>query len=558
MKIKRLFLFPLLVGVLMCTPKPALVEPSAEPSVEPSEEPSAEPSQEPSEEPSQEPHIPSTECQLLSMKFLTGDCPIEAVIDEKARTITFEYGYDQLHYLRSCAAEVSLSEGAKMTPDPTKKQDFSRSAMQVRVTAEDGKHYQKYTFHSKPLPAPRPNKPLVMWIDAAHSYSYLKTEEAVDNIVQKMYDGGFSGVVVEVKAPKSGDALYQKSDILGYARTLEGGVSVNQNFDLLQVMIDACHKRGMTLSVSYCIFTFAEPTSAKTRQYYEENLQDAFCQELLTTGIQDIRQDENDYWFLNPSHPKVHTYVMDVVRELVTNYDIDGFALDYCRYPNIRSDFSDESRAAFETYIGHAVENWPADFMTVSDDSNKGTYNVKNPVLFKQWMAWRATVIQGYVREIRDLIRSIKPSVKLEAWAACWFQFRHETGQNWGSYESNWPSTHYSWANADYDKAGYAEYLDIFHLGNYVKTIYGKSESSWSMEYFTGLAKNLIGDACTLYNSFGLYTGISSEEATYYSYLHYDGIMIFELSTFAGQQHWDKVRSGYCRAMYELGEYTHE
>ena len=94
MKIKRLFLFPLLAGVLMCTPEPALVEPSAEPSVEPSEEPSAEPSQEPSEEPSQEPHIPSTECKLLSMKFLTGDSPIEAIIDEKARTITFEYGYD--------------------------------------------------------------------------------------------------------------------------------------------------------------------------------------------------------------------------------------------------------------------------------------------------------------------------------------------------------------------------------------------------------------------------------------------------------------------------------
>ena len=142
----------------------------------------------------------------------------------------------------------------------------------------------------------------------------------------------------------------------------------------------------------------------------------------------------------------------------------------------------------------------------------------------------------------------------LEAWAACWYQYRNETGQNWGSYQADWASKHYSWASAEYDKAGYAEYLDIFHLGNYVKTIYGKGESSWSMEYFTSLAKSVIAGACTLYNSFGLYTGISADEATYYSYLNYDGIMIFELGSMEGGKQYDNVMSGYARAMYELGE----
>ena len=522
-----------------------------EPSAEPSEEPSAEPSVEPSEEPRE----PNTECDLLGMTIIAGDDRIVATVNEETKKIRFEYGYDQKSSVGKATAEVQMSPGAVMTPDPSKPQNFGRNGMQVRVTAEDGRTYKKYTIFSSLLPAPRPKKPLVMWVDVANSYGLINTPENVDNIVQKIYDGGFSGIVVEMKAPVCGDVLYYKSDMLGYATKLEGGKTVNTSFDLLQAFIDACHKRDMTLTVSYCIFTFAEPTSSKSLAYYNAYLKDAFCQQLLKTGIEDIREHPFSYWFLSPSHPNVHKYVMDVVKEIVTNYDIDGFALDYCRYPDIRSDFSPYARAAFEEYIGKSVGNWPSDIMKVTDDSNAGRYSIGDNTLFKKWMAWRATVIQGYVRDIRQVIKSIKPSVKLELWAACWFQYRNETGQNWASGESNWASTHYSWASPEYDKAGYAEYMDIFHLGNYVTTIYGKSESSWSMEYFTGLAKTLVGDACTMYNSFGLYNGVSCDEATYYSYMNYDGVMIFELGTFSAQNHWDNVKSGYCRAMRQLGEY---
>ncbi|MBR6247130.1 MAG: family 10 glycosylhydrolase [Bacteroidales bacterium] len=549
---KLRLLLPALLCVA-CVPQAPVVEPGPEPSAEVPV--SEDPSVEPSAEPSQEPKEPSSECNLYGMTFISKGDRIEAVVDEETLSVTFSYGYDQRAGLKNGLAEPRMSEGAKMTPDPTKKQDWLRSPQVVRVTAEDGKTFKKYTVRSEVLPAPRPGKPTIMWVDAGNSYSMLRTPEAVDEIVGKIYDAGFSGIAMEVKPPVSGDVLYSKSNILGYATSLKGGKMVNTSFDLLQAFIDACHKRDMTLTASYCIFTFAEPTSARSQEYYEANLKDAFCHQLLTSGIEDIREHPFDYWFLSPSHPAVHKYVMDVVTEIVTGYDIDGFALDYCRYPNIRSDFSPSARADFENYLGKPVENWPSDVMKVSDDSNAGLYD-GNTKYFKQWMAWRAGVIQGYVKDIRDVIKAIRPSVALELWAACWFQYRNETGQNWGSSASNWASTHYSWASPEYDKAGFAEYMDIFHLGNYVKTIYGKSESTWSMEYFTSLAKTLVGDACTMYNSFGLYNGVNCDEATYYSYLHYDGLMVFELGAFVGQGQWDAFKSGYVRAMRELGEYS--
>ncbi|MBR1872227.1 MAG: family 10 glycosylhydrolase [Bacteroidales bacterium] len=533
--------------------------PSIDPSGESADPVSEDPvSEDPaSEDPSVEPHVPGTECLLKSLVIHTASGDLEAEIDQENKLIVVNYFFDQNLSMSAAKASYELSDGAKIRPDPMESQNYTRSTLQFRVTSEDGRNTAKYTVKASVYPAPEPRKPMVMWIDVVNAYKYLNTQKNVEDIVQKMSENGFNKVVVEIKTPKSGDVLYRRSDNLGYAQTIDN-VTISQDFDLLQAMIDACHARDMKLSVSYCIFTFHEPTSSKSREYYEKYLKDAYCQQLLTTGIEDIRVHPNDYLFLNPAHPNVHDYVTAQVREIVTNYDIDGFALDYCRYPNIRSDFSDYSRAAFEEYIGAKVENWPSDVMTVYSDDNFGTYNKGKLDLFQKWMAWRASLIQSYVKDIREVVKSIKPEVDLELWAAAWYQFRNEVGQNWASSTSKWASTHYSWAGADYDVTGFADYLDIFHLGNYVKTVYGNSESSWSMEYFTNLAKNLIGDACSLYDSFGIYTGISIEEAVYYSYMNYDGVMIFELGAMASNNRWDRVKCGYTRAMYELGEYSHE
>ena len=45
-------------------------------------------------------------------------------------------------------------------------------------------------------------------------------------------------------------------------------------------------------------------------------------------------------------------YALSFVKEIVEKYDIDGYSLDYCRYPNMYGDFSDFSRKDFEKYLG--------------------------------------------------------------------------------------------------------------------------------------------------------------------------------------------------------------
>lgn len=56
--------------------------------------------------------------------------------------------------------------------------------------------------------------------------------------------------------------------------------------------------------------------------------------------------------FLNPVRKDVRKFALSIVREIVRNYDVDAYALDYCRYPGDDSDFSADSRKAFEHYLG--------------------------------------------------------------------------------------------------------------------------------------------------------------------------------------------------------------
>ena len=63
----------------------------------------------------------------------------------------------------------------------------------------------------------------------------------------------------------------------------------------------------------------------------------------------------------------VQEFALKFIRELVTNYDFDGYALDYCRYLSIDSDFSHVTRKLCQAYIGEGVTNFPDDIFYWKD-----------------------------------------------------------------------------------------------------------------------------------------------------------------------------------------------
>ena len=187
------------------------------------------------------------------------------------------------------------------------------------------------------------------------------------------------------------------------------------------------------------------------------------CLQYKPEGMVDIKNDPTKVAaFLNPVLPEVRDFAIRFIREIVSNYDFDAYALDYCRFPDYQSDFSEASKTAFEQYIGSTVDTWPGDIFTYNASGERvpGRY-------YKQWWEFRSMVIRDFVARVRTEIKALKPDVKLEYWAASWWGALYANGQNWGSTkfrplndQDAWSFT--SWCSYNYNQTGFADQLDTF------------------------------------------------------------------------------------------------
>ena len=65
-------------------------------------------------------------------------------------------------------------------------------------------------------------------------------------------------------------------------------------------------------------------------------------------------------YYLDPGSPDVQEYLLSIVRELVTNYPIDGIHFDYIRYMQ-----TDAGYPADTSYANSSLEAVPADHRPV-------------------------------------------------------------------------------------------------------------------------------------------------------------------------------------------------
>jgi uncharacterized lipoprotein YddW (UPF0748 family) len=110
-------------------------------------------------------------------------------------------------------------------------------------------------------------------------------------------------------------------------------------------------------------------------------------------------------WFyvsLNPCLPEVRQYLVDLFRELVARYDVDGLHLDYIRFPNeppatpdgsdIDYPYDAETLTLYRNATGRAPE----------DDR-------------ESWDQWRVDQVTQLVADIRNMVRQTRPEAVLSA-----------------------------------------------------------------------------------------------------------------------------------------------
>lgn len=385
-------------------------------------------------------------------------------------------------------------------------------------------------------------KPKQLWMCAEANFHRFATKDSITYYLEKAKETGFNQVVVDVK-PIQGKVLYN-SKILP-ALTNVDTIEVVRDWDYLQYFIDEGHRLGLKVVASACVFPAGSPWWHRGLVYDNPEYMSRTCVQYLPNGkMQPIYEDSTQVAaFLNPAVNDNRQLALDMLLEIINNYEIDGLALDYCRFPDSKSDFSLETKKAFEEYLGENVENFPDDIFTYNTDGshNPGKY-------YKQWWAFRSGLISDFVHQVSDTLHAIRPDCELNYWAASWIHAIHGNGQNWASPKSQW-SQAYPFGSDEYQKTGFAPYLDNFIVGTYLERVYGPDDNE-SIEY--GLARadtlvrgdcNLIGSIYAVNHDSNLENPQNIENAVTICLEKTGGLMVFDILQVINMNLWDNIKN---------------
>lgn len=162
----------------------------------------------------------------------------------------------------------------------------------------------------------------------------LRTE--LDTVLDNCQDMGFNTIFFQVRP--SGDALYNSS-VYPWSRYLTGtqGVAPGDGFDPLEYAVGEAHKRGMQLHA--WINPYRVTNSSSDNDRLASNNPAVLRPDLVLT-------DSTGKMYLNPGEADSIEIILEGIREIVRNYDVDGIHMDDYFYPS--SGFDDS--AAYYKY----------------------------------------------------------------------------------------------------------------------------------------------------------------------------------------------------------------
>jgi len=95
---------------------------------------------------------------------------------------------------------------------------------------------------------------------------------------------------------------------------------------------------------------------------------------------------------VDPGHPAVEDYLITLYMDIINRYDVDGFTLDYIRYPGTAWGYNPT-----------AVARYNAEYGTTGNPASSDV----------RWSDWRRDQISNLVKRLYLEIKSVKPWVKL-------------------------------------------------------------------------------------------------------------------------------------------------
>ena len=192
-----------------------------------------------------------------------------------------------------------------------------------------------------------------------------------------------------------GDVFY-KSKIEPWSPYFQKDISVGAYaaYDPLAYAIEECHKRGIECHAWVVTFPLGTPKQVKAQG-----------RNSVVAKYPKMTKLHMGEWYLDPGNPETKDYLLKIVDEIVSNYDIDGIQFDYIRYPESAVKFPDKD--TFNKYGGG-----------------------------KSLKEWRRDNITALVTGVHDLVKKKKPWVQISCSPIGRYRNLDPMRGRWTAYES--------------------------------------------------------------------------------------------------------------------------
>ena len=220
-----------------------------------------------------------------------------------------------------------------------------------------------------------------VWVSYLDWNGWAKDEagykKAMDQTLDLCVQKGLNAVFLQVRP--DGDAMYP-SQYFPWSKFASGKQGKNPGYDPLAYAVQAAHQRGLQLHAwinpyritgylnRYSDLCASNPAIAWAKDGDSSNDRWVLCQ--------------NGEYYYNPAIPQVRQLIIDGVKEIVTNYEVDGIHFDDYFYPNL-----DDSKA----------ETW---FDSPEDQAGGTSLSVA---------AWRRNNVNELVKGVYSAVKSIRP-----------------------------------------------------------------------------------------------------------------------------------------------------
>lgn len=223
------------------------------------------------------------------------------------------------------------------------------------------------------------------------------TPAEIEKTVSKLANAGITDIFLETyfhgktiypsKFLKECGVISQRQEFIG--------------FDPLEVWINEAHKQNMKIHIWFETF-YVGNDNPETTPNHVLNVYPSWTNKRLynydAPGPVPSLSEHNGY-FLDPANIQVQTYLLGILKEIITNYKPDGINLDYIRYP----------QTVEPSYSNYASMNWG--YTQYARDEFKSLYGI-DPIDIKygtteweNWAMYRQNRITQFVMYVRNLTK---------------------------------------------------------------------------------------------------------------------------------------------------------